>query len=185
MFGWLLLLPTPPLHLLEAQHERCVFILKCLSGSLSCTLCHQTCKMCPHGHVFCVWQLFCTPTQKCAHCGHIFVLGCLLTPSCHFPSTPIAQIYPFGCVFGVSMLPCPALFLRSLLSSTDSYQNLAESCGNQFWSRDNPNLEIYSSEFQLECILELAFRWNAYWNARMEWQQESTGTESGEFFLSS
>ena len=23
------------------------------------------------------------------------------------------------------------------------------------------------------------------WNARMEWQQESTGTESGEFFLSS
>jgi len=36
----------------------------------------------------------------------------------------------------------------------------------------------------VECTLELAFRWNAYWNAGTELQQELTGTDSGEFFFS-
>ena len=78
---------------LEAQHESTPawahFRVGCLSSSLSCTRCHQTCKMCPHGHVFrvprplaplpsnqpCPSRRLCTPTLEYENTLGVFVFN--------------------------------------------------------------------------------------------------------------
>ena len=65
---------------------------------------------------------------------------------------------------------------RSLLSSTDSYQNLPES----ILAEGASQIQI---SFCWNWAPELTFRRNTHRNAGTEWQPDFTGTESGEFFF--